>query len=51
VEEVKDKGTEHILNKIRAENFPNWERWSSRYRRLLAHQTDKTRKEHLHITL
>jgi hypothetical protein len=45
--EVQAKSIGNIFNKI-AENFLNLRRWSSSYRKLLEHQTDKTRKEPLH---
>jgi hypothetical protein len=48
---VQTKGIEHILLQIIAETSQVLEnRWSSRYRRLLEQQTDKTRKEPLHTT-
>jgi hypothetical protein len=47
-EEVQVKGIRNIFNKMIAENFPNLERFPSRYRKSLGHQTAMTEIEPLH---
>jgi hypothetical protein len=47
---LQTKGIENIFNKIIEKLQISGKRWLSRYRRLLEHQKDKTRKE-LHIVL
>jgi hypothetical protein len=39
------KGIENVFNKIIAENLPSFERGSSRYEKILGHQTDKIKDE------
>jgi hypothetical protein len=43
-EEIQTKGIGNLFNKITAENFPNLERGTSRYRKLTEHQTIRTKK-------